>query len=73
VLERFVDFLTRRGARLELLFLDLEVDLLTEDGDLTRRLDSEPHLLAGDGKVGDLDVVADSARFRLTTSIDRTR
>src|SRR5450631_4809804 len=41
------------------LLLDLEVHLFAEHGDVTRSLDSDPHLLPHDRQHGDLNVVTD--------------
>src|SRR3954470_4099335 len=47
------------GDRAVALLLDLQVDLLAEDGDVPRGLDPDAHLLAHDGQNGDFDVVSD--------------
>jgi N-acetylglutamate synthase len=59
--QRLVDLGPHVGARhlLGALLLDLEVDLLAEDGDFPRGLDPDAHLLAHDRKHGHLDVVSD--------------
>src|SRR3712207_3410235 len=54
-----VDLGARRALRVELLLLDLQVDLLAEDGDVPWRLDPDADLFAHDREHRDLDVISD--------------